>query len=75
LQRDVEIRTPYERHSFYTTGLNALKSYLMQIETCTNLSVLRLSCTVNSQHVDMNPAPLTERLTVFCCCSLCYCWI
>jgi len=45
LQQDVETRTPYQRHNFNTTGVNAVASQLVQVETCTYMSLLRSNCT------------------------------
>jgi uncharacterized protein YvpB len=43
LLRVVEIHTSYQRHIFHTTWVNALKSWLVQVETCTDKSLLRSS--------------------------------
>jgi hypothetical protein len=41
--RDIETHTSYQHHNFHTTGLNALKLYVAQVETCTNMSLPRSS--------------------------------
>jgi hypothetical protein len=39
MQRDVE-KHVYQRHNFHTTGVNELRSYLVQVETCTDIFLL-----------------------------------
>jgi hypothetical protein len=35
--------TFYQRHNFHITGVNVFKSYEVQVETCTDMSLLRWS--------------------------------
>jgi hypothetical protein len=35
---------PYQCHNFHTTGVDALKLWLVQVETCTDMSLLQSSC-------------------------------
>jgi hypothetical protein len=43
LRRNVETHTSSQRHNFNTTGVSASKSYVVQIETSTDISLLRSS--------------------------------
>jgi len=45
---NVETYTSYQRQNFHITGVNMLKLYLVQVETCTDTFVLRLSRTIKS---------------------------
>jgi hypothetical protein len=41
MRRDAETHTSYQGHNFHITGVNELKLWLVQVETCTDMALLR----------------------------------